>query len=401
MTLAEGIQPIFFDSNAVSMLFGEKLSGINFAPFAGDGSKFHSTGLIEVLWEFAATFGAARLFNDSGSVAFEVVALGEDVAWQPYHSYEDLLWTRESAPETPLHDAEEVQKGGKEVLVAKEGRGEADGLKVAAHIDGGRAVTRRGTYSFNLNSMLRLVRVLNERATIIDQEAMAVVKVGALSTYGEYYNFLVAGDFVRRVGGRLDKNESLGELLAALTNLDYEKTGELLAKVPSFRGFLGELRMGEAIDQRTSGLRKDSFRSYCNLAEICCAGVRLVDGGIFGTPNNPSAAEFVKPALKAYEIIRAGEEFALTGSWLEMLITKFGIHPIHARQRLAEGQQGGYIRRFFEGSTPDTRFENRNLHVLISDHGPASVRTINLYHGEFLMPGRASVSLKLSKGERS
>ena len=34
MAIAESIQPIFFDSNAVSQLFGERLSGIGFVPFS-------------------------------------------------------------------------------------------------------------------------------------------------------------------------------------------------------------------------------------------------------------------------------------------------------------------------------------------------------------------------------
>ena len=95
MAVAESIQPIFFDSNAVSHLFGERLSGIGFVPFSMDGPRFHSVSLVDVLWEFAATFGASRLASDVDKTALEVVALGEDVAWQPYHSYEDLLWTRE------------------------------------------------------------------------------------------------------------------------------------------------------------------------------------------------------------------------------------------------------------------------------------------------------------------
>ena len=401
MALTEGVQPIFFDSNAVSVLFGETLSGINFAPFEGTASKFHSSGLINVLWEFAATFGAARLFDESSTSGFEVVAIGEDVVWQPYHSYEDLLWTRESATMSPAQVARRVKKDGGEVSGPEVGRKATANSGSAVQVREKRPVKRMGTYSFNLNSMLRLIAELSNSGTISDEAAMSVVKVSSASTYGEYYNFLVSGGFIKRRSGRLEKNESVEDLYAAINNADYEKMAELLAKVPSFRSFMEVLVVGEAIDGRASGLRKDSFRSYCNLAEVSCLGVRLVDMGIFGTPNNPGAAEFVKPALEAYEAVRAGENLALTGSWLEKLVSQFGIHPVHARQRLAEAHQGGYIRRFFEGSTPDTRFENRKLHILESDQGQASIRTTNLFHGEFLMSGRASVSIKLSIGDRS
>ena len=401
MALAESIQPIFFDSNAVSQLFGERLSGIGFVPFSVDGSKFHCVSLVDVLWEFAATFGASRLTCDLDKATFEVVALGEEVAWQPYHSYEDLLWTRV----------------GVATRVAKGGAREANNLTPDASAKKPEEVERRrtdvrkrrprrasaraGTYSFSLGSMLRLLDVLHETGEVSDDAAMSVIKIRSISSYGEYHNFLTAGEFVTRENGMLRKSERLDELFIALREGDYSRIAELLHRVPSFRSFFDKLSVGIALDEGKSELRRDSFRSYCNLAEICCIGVRFVDRGIFGTPNNPGPAAFVEPALDAYEAVRAGESFALTGAWLEKLAVQYGLHPVRARQRLAEGHQGGYIRRFFEGSTPDTRFENRTMQVLEVDQGHPLVRTVKLYHGDFLMPGRASVSIKLSKGEGS
>jgi len=49
---------------------------------------------------------------------------------------------------------------------------------------------------------------------------------------------------------------------------------------------------------------------------------------------------------------------------------------------------------------PDTRFEIRTMRVPEVDQGQPIVRTANLYHGGFLMPGRASEGIKLSKGEK-
>ena len=231
--------------------------------------------------------------------------------------------------------------------------------------------------------------------------AMSVVKVRSVSSYGEYYNFLVSGEFATRQGDALRKSERLDELFMAFRDGDYSRISGLLNRVVSLQSFLARLRVGKALGQTESELRKDSFRTYSNLAVICCTGVRFVEQGIFGTPNNPRPAEFVAPALEAYEAVRGGESFALTGAWLETLAIQYGIHPVRARQRLAEGHQGGYVRRFFEGSTPDTRFENRTLPILEVEGRQPIVRTVNLYHGDFLLPGRASVGIKLSRGEVS
>ncbi len=399
MALAESIQPIFFDSNAVSQLFGERLSGIGFVPFSVDGPKFHGVGLVEVLWEFAATFGASRLTLDDTSAAFEVVALGEEVAWQPYHSYEDLLWTREETPAGVKPDAERQTYNQPPRVDVDTGNEEERRRTDVSEGRLRRTARRAGTYSFSLGSMLRLLGVLHESREISDDAAMSVVKVSSVSSYGEYYNFLVAGRFASHVQGVLRKSDRLDELFLALREGDHRTIAGLLGRVESFHSFLEKLSVGTALGQNESELRKDSFRSYSNLAEICCLGVRFVDQGVYGTSNNPGPADFVRSALEAYDAVRAGESFALTGAWLEKLATEYGIHPVWARQRLAEGHQGGYVRRFFEGSTPDTRFENRTMQVLEVDQGQPIVRTVNLYHGDFLMPGRATVSVKLSKGE--
>ena len=390
MALAEGIQPIFFDSNAVSQLFGEKLSGTGFAPFSLDRSKFRNVGLVDLLWEFAATFGAACLVSDFGNAALKVVALGEEVAWRPYHSYEDLLWVGI------------IEPTGAAASAGKTGQGEERRTDVAKmSVRPRRFASRARTYSFSLDSMLRLLGVLHESGDVSDDFAKSVVRVKSVSSYREYYNFLLAGEFAEHKNKMLQKLDRLDELFMALREGNYPRISELLRRIVSFQLFLDKLVVGKALEQQESGLGNDSFRSYGNLSEICCLGVRFVDQGVFGTPNNPRPAEFVAPALEAYKAVRVGESFALTGAWLEELAIKYGIHPVRARQRLAEGHQGGYIRRFFEGSTPDTRFENRTIQILEVDLGRPVTRTINLYHGDFLVPGRASVSIKISKGERS
>lgn len=401
MSLAEGLQPIFFDSNAALSLFDRTLSGINFVPFSNEGPKFHSTSLVELLWEFAAAFGTARVSFNEETAKFEVLALGGEVAWQPYHSYEDLLWTRtnvDSNPEQP--DANVGGNADEQALGEDEHRKNFPAKRGSASRES-QPKLRKGSYDFNLNSMFRLVRILNENGTLTDQEGMELIKVGSSVAYAKYRNFLTAGNFAIRRRGRIDKTDSIELLYSGLTSADYISVRSQLAKVSSFRQFLERLQKGSGIDQEASELRRDVYRTYSNLAEICCAGVRLADKGIFGTPFNPGVSKFAEQALVAHELVRGGEAFALTGLWLEEMIARFGIHPVQARQRLIEAHQGGYIRRYFEGSTPETRFENRNIQVLSYEHGEIIVRSTNLYHGDFLMPGRASVSLKLLKGERT
>ena len=398
MSLAEGLQPIYFNPNAASSVFETALSGVNFAPFSSDGANFHATSLVELLWEFATAFGKARVSFIERPVNFQVLALGEGVAWQPYHSFDDLLWTKTSIDAKSKQPDSGADANAEQETIDGGKRNQTDRAKTDFKGNKIRSRLRSGAYDFNLTSMFRLIQKLNEVETLTDREGMMLIKVGSSVAYKKYRNFLIAGNFVTPRGERIDKNDSIDQLYLGLTKADYASLRSALANVDSFRQFLERLQVGNAINQSASEFRKDVFRTYSNLAEICCAGVRLADKGIFGTPNEPSAAKFATQALNAYESVKSGEAFALTGLWLEKLIETFGIHPIQARQRLMEGHQGGYIQRYFEGSTPDTRFENRNLQVLIYARGELLVRKINLYHGDFLMPGRASVSLKLLRG---
>jgi len=390
MAVAEGIEPIFFDSEAVSNMFGMRLSGMNFAPFTTNNNRLYSVSLVGLLWEFATTFGAARLqIGDTGDL-FEVQSLGEGVSWQPYYSYEDLLWTRTYEGEGAESREGTVRKGANGLRSVSESRIRGDRPV--------RARSLKGAYSFSLDSMINLMVELDERSSITDEEARTVAGVRSDSGYGEYYNFLIAGTFASRGNGFVGKREKLGNLLTALRGSEFDVIAELLCGVPSFSRFVEMLRVGEPTSQEAAGLRQDAFRTYCRLAEMSCKGVRILEHGVYGTPYNPTPSQFVDTALDAYDAVRGGEGFALTGMWLEELATRFGIHPVRARQRLAEANQSGYLRRFFEGSTPETRFENRTINVVATEQGRPVLRTINLYHGDFLMAGRASVGIKLVKG---
>ena len=88
MALAEGIEPMFFDANGVSHLFGTTLSGVTFRPFT-DRTRTHAVALTRVLWELAVAFGRARAISVDTDDGLEVAAIGPTLSWQPYHSVDD------------------------------------------------------------------------------------------------------------------------------------------------------------------------------------------------------------------------------------------------------------------------------------------------------------------------
>ncbi len=105
--------------------------------------------------------------------------------------------------------------------------------------------------------------------------------------------------------------------------------------------------------------------------------------------------DFSSIALGCYKEIAKGDDYILTGKWLETLARKYGMHPITARNRLDEARQAGYLERYTEGSTPETQFEKHTMHYLKLSHGLPVVEKINLYHGDFLIQDRASVSIRI------
>ena len=383
MALAEGIKPIYFDSNATYDHLGATLSGVTFVPFVGTGPRTHSIGLTDVLWELAVTFGASRVVNLTSGSLLEVAAVGDDLPWQAYHSEENLLWTRTI---TPASESSTSRAGG--------ARSSSVGGEPKDVSEKG---TKRlsGSYSFNVSSMVGLMVAL-DGASLTDQEGIQAAQLRSKNSYDPYYRFLIGGGLAERRDSNVEGTGALTSLVESMAALDHEGVRTGLSRVPSFGEFLEGLVVGSALTWEASAIRKAAFPNYCALAELCCAGVRFLEQGIYGTPENPNPADFVELAISSYEAVRSGEEYALTGAWLEHLARHHGIHPIRARQRLSEAHQGKYLRRFFEGSTPDTRYESRTLHVLQVEEGVVRIRRTNLYHGDFLMPGRASVSIRLS-----
>ena len=390
MALAEGIEPIFFDTNAASALLGSTLSGVTFKPFVNDGLRTYPVSLGATLWELAVTFGSARLIGVASGDSFEAVAIGE----RSSDAREDLLWTRAvstpaaATPSSPIKAAPDSTEA------------DSTGATTSTIIPSPRSRALSGAYSFSPGSMIDLMAALDQHAALYDVAGMEAAHVNKRVSYEQYWRFLCAGGFAVTSGAELQKTDLLSSLIRSMTDGAFDEMRELLSLVPSFGAFLTRMAVASPLTQDDSKIRATAFRPYCALAELCCAGVRFADAGIYATLENPTPEHFSRPALVAYDTVRQGEDYALTGAWLDEMTKRFGIHPVRARQRLAEAHQSGYIRRYVEGSTPETRYGNRNLHVFSFDGGVPKVRNVNLYHGDFLMPGRAAVSIRLSKGER-
>ena len=415
MALAEGIQPLFCDANATNEIFGSTLTGVVFVPFLRDATRLSYCSLPDILWESATSFGSARLVGDQTGATYTVTALQSTVPWKLHHSLDDLLWAEvgsRSAPptdhatRTPPQPSPDPAPSGQDTNQPPSPAAIPSSSPSRPPRASATRPTRsrrrgHGTYAFRLSSMLDLLSTLSEKGSISDAEAMSCANVKSKSAYGEYYNFLGAGGFATRDRDQLQKTPAMEELIGALRIPDHGALSHSLQEVPSFASFVRNLELAVPLSQVDARLRQDAFRTYAGLAELACIGIRIHGQGVYATPYNPTPAQFVEPALSAFDAVRRGERFALTGAWLEHLATVHGIHPIHVRQRLAEAHQAGYVQRFFEGSTPETRFQGRFIACLEGTQGRLAVRMTNLYYGDFLLPGRASVSIRLSVGANS
>ena len=135
---------------------------------------------------------------------------------------------------------------------------------------------------------------------------------------------------------------------------------------------------------------------YRILGEVTLMCATVSGSGIFATPNVPGSAEFARVALSRFASVdRDGNGLVATGEWLESLIRDEGIHPEVTRRLLDEASELGLLRRTTEGSTTQLRFDDRFVHTLRVDDGVPVVERIFLYRGDYLIPGTASVSLRI------
>jgi len=381
MTLGEGMPTLFFEATSFNTISGRTLSGTTFDPFNG---KVYPISLTDILWEFAVTFGMARLISSDGSRSVEVCAMGETLTWSPYHAKDDLLWVRCTGNAT----AKLTQS-----VVTKASKGK---LKKAPKepIEPAQPKQYAGSYKFGLTKMFLLIEKLSSAGSLTPDEVLQALSLGSGGQTEDYRNFLLAGEFIE--GSEVMKaTPALKDLVAALKKGNFETALALFKRVPSFAGFVDFL-LGARPD---NPIARRALAPYTGLAEVLCIGFAVPDKRTFGTPNRPSPEEFTEWAFRVYEkIAGASDDYVLTGLWLEGLVREAGIHPIISRKLLEESRAKELLQRFTEGSTPETGYQNHTLYVLDTAQGGLNVRKLGIFEGDFLLPGKSSVSIRLKRG---
>ncbi len=414
MTLGEGLHALFFSSPPVEQVCGRTLSGTGFRPFVddmGEASLFYIP-LPALLWELACTFGCARLVTEDGSTGLTVSAIGHNLSWHPFHSRDDLLWTLENKPSadaatttTQVTPGNTVTPDRPKDTPVKHGRSDMrTASKPSAEPLNDQSPRNKspggltGSYRFPVKSMLQLVLGFEREERIADRDGMRLVGVKTASRYREFRNFLLAGQFAERINGGLVKQPPMDALIQAIKVRDLQHLREMFSLVPSFAAFLSCLAVGRPVAPNSiQSIGREAAPTYISLSEVCCAALDIPDEGIYLTPHSPVPSDFAPMALGAYRRLKGGEDYVLTGRWLEELARHDGVHPVRARERLNEAREAGLLERYTEGSTPETQYERHNMAILELNKGVPTIRKLNLYHGDFLIPEKASVSIRLAE----
>ena len=386
MAMAEGIAPLFFTATKAKSFFETRLTGRTFHPFMG---KVQSTSLALVFWELATAFGSARLEGKESKMSFTVSALGKGMSWSPYHSMDDLLWCTLTGPsngDSMDTDAIGTVAPQSKPVPPEEKPVSAQSLKVAPKIT---------FFRFDTGRLFHLICALDDSQTLNAEEVVKVLGVKNSHGSSEYRRFLLSAGLISIEGQAWYAKPLLGKLSAALRNERIEEIHDTLLAAPSYAAFeaqIAKLEVGQTLEGALLGRGISTYRT---LGEITLKCVNVQGEGIYPTPMTPNAAEFASLALERYAELEGGDGLVATGAWLEVLIRKDGIHPEIARRRLNEASEKGLLRRSTEGSTIQIGHDRHVLHVLRLETELPSVSTIYLYRGDYLIPGKSSVSLRV------
>ena len=386
MALAEGVTPLYFSSVKATDFFGELLTGQFFGPFTGNIER---VSLASVLWELATAFGSSRLESKDGST-FQVSAIGEGMSWSPYHSVDDLLWCRYK-PATSTRSSDHTQGSDK-------GADETPGYRPheGKSTDTSSAKQTVSYLRFDVGRLFRLICALDDNQEMNERQILEIL--GATTRRrgaDEYRRFLSSAGLVTVEGSDWKANTAAQQLSISLRNEHIGGLREALLRTPSFSAFeahISQTNRGDVIDFDSL---KRGATTYRILGEVTLMCASVGNEGVYPTPSVPDAAAFATAALSRFSEMEAGQGLVPTGAWLESLIRSDGIHPEVARRRLDEASERGYLRRSTEGSTMQTKFDKHVVHVLRVQSGEPVVLPVHLYRGDYLIPGKASVSLRI------
>ena len=391
MALAEGVSPLYFMATKAADFFGARLTGRTFDPFTGEVC---GTSLAAVLWELATAFGSVRLESKDAKTAFRVSALGKKMSWSPYHSVDDLLWCESML----ASNASTVANGGVESVDSDPQAALPEDKPAPSQ----RPVSLRKStfFRFDVGQLFRLICALDDHQVMNVEEVGEALGIKSRRGSEEYQRFLLSTKLISIEGQVWQAGSQLGKLAAALRNERTVEIHDVLCTAASYAAFaslIAELEIGQTLEHSRLGRGTPTYRTLGEIT-LLCAGVQ--GEGIYPTPRILSAAEFALLALSRYGELEGGDGLVAAGAWLESLVRKDGIHPELARRRLDEASRNGLLRRSTEGSTMQVRHDDHILHVLRSESQVPSVVPIHLYRGDYLIPGKASVSLRLEGGKQ-
>ena len=387
MALAEGMTPLYFTAVKYADFFGARLTGQTFNPFTGD---VHGIPLTQVLWELATAFGAARLqWEDGGAIT--ISALSDGMSWSPFHSVDDLLWfsEEETANGTASTSRTDAPAAGSSTETAGK-----EASKVA-----GRTARNASFQRMSVNSLLRLICALDDNQMLDASQVSALLNVRNIRNVNEYRRFLLSADLVEIDGDRWIPTSLVQPLSAELRNENPAALRSALLKAPSFAAFdalVAQSEIGHPID--ISGLSRSAttYRILGELTLICAS----VDRKVYATPTHPAPDFFAQIALRRFRDLDNGDGLVAIGRWLESLVQHDGIHPEVAHRSLEQANEEGLLRRSTEGSTMQTGFDNHVVYILrtdVDDGGMPVAKPVHLYRGDYLIPGKASVSLRIEE----
>ena len=381
MALAEGVRPLYFRSIRAEEVFGQCLTGRPLDPFTGEPRP---VPLASLLWELATAFGRASLVSDSRT--FIVSALGEGLPWSPYHSIDDLLWyeIKDKAPSSGTTPRQNLKESKGPIVGSDSAPKKAQSPEAPSY------------QRMNIDRLLRLICVLDDRQDLEQAEICGLLNLSSYSTL-HYRRFLASAGYIRLEGSRWTATDRLKEVSVAARDGDPRSMQRVLAYAPSFQALVQRIRgtrNGESLD--LSDLRQSS-RTYLVLGELTLVCASVGRGAVYPTLSRPEPADFSKLALARFRELAGSETIVATGSWLEALIRHDGIHPEVARRSLEQASEAGLLRRSTEGSTAQTQYDDHVVHVLGVEEGMPVAKPIHLYRGDYLIPGKASVSLRLEE----
>ena len=405
MALAEGIKPLYFSAEKSSDFFGERLSGQTLHPLTGDICRI---SLVTVMWELATAFGAARLDADNERF-MEIRAFGKEVSWWPYHSKDDLLWYRQVsvldsdiAP-SPTSPALPVSAGQSESSLSAAGSPMTTQPDLLSHKSNSppqpsKTSVRVSYARFGVGRMFELICLFDNEQVMSESRIKEILKARGPRGAEEYFKFLVGANFISLSSEGWVAEPLLRQMSAALRNERVEEVKTLLTHSMSFAAFVERVAshgIGQPLDFSGMTRGKNTYRTLGELMLLCAAS----EGKVYATPCEPDARSFARIAYERFIEVSKGEYLAATGAWLELLIRADGIHPEVARARLEEARREGFLHRYTEGSTTQVRFDDRIVHVLRSQSGMPVVQPVHLYRGDYLIPGKGSVSLRIEESD--